>query len=132
MRPTSWPAERTPAISELPAAVRVPRGADAEALADGLTDDITAGLSRFQFLRVVSRREADHAKGQAAGALTAGQLGARYFVEGTLRTAGTVVRRNARTNAHLWAEIYEGGPVLVAARGWAKIRGVQSGRSAAW
>jgi TolB-like protein len=46
-------------------------------------------------------------KGQAAGALTAGQLGARYFVEGTLRSAGTVVRLNARTNAHLWAEIYE-------------------------
>jgi serine/threonine protein kinase len=69
---------------------------DAEALADGLTDDITAGLSRFQYLRVVSRREAETAKGQSADALAAERLGARYLVEGTVRTAGTAVRLNLR------------------------------------
>ena len=85
---------------------------DGEALADGLTDDITAGLSRFQYLRVVSRREAESAKGQSADALAAERLGARYLVEGAVRTAGTAVRLSVRlvdttTSAHMWAENYD-------------------------
>ena len=40
-------------------------GSDAEALADGLTDDITAGLARFPYLRVVSGPDAEAAKGKA-------------------------------------------------------------------
>jgi serine/threonine protein kinase/tetratricopeptide (TPR) repeat protein len=87
-------------------------GGDAEALADGLTDDITAGLSRFQYLRVVSRREAETAKGQSADAVASEKLGARYLVEGTVRTAGTALRLNVRlvdtaTSAHMWAENYD-------------------------
>jgi TolB-like protein/Tfp pilus assembly protein PilF len=84
---------------------------DAEALADGLTDDITAGLSRFQYLCVVSRRDAEAVKGHSADALAAERLGARYLVEGAARTAGTAVRLtvrlvDTRTNAHMWAEAY--------------------------
>jgi TolB-like protein/predicted Zn-dependent protease len=97
-------------VAVLPFAFR--GGEDAEALAEGLTDDITAGLSRFQHLRVVSRREAEGAKGQAADARAAEQLAARYLVEGTVRTAGSAVRLNARlvdttTSAHIWAETYD-------------------------
>jgi serine/threonine-protein kinase len=97
-------------IALLPFACR--GSGDAEALADGLTDDITAGLSRFQYLRVVSRHDAEVAKGQAADARAAERLGARYLVEGTVRTAGTSVRLGVRlidttTNAHLWAENYD-------------------------
>ena len=97
-------------VAVLPFAFR--GGTDAEALADGLTDDITAGLSRFQYLCVVSRREADTARGQAADALAAVRLGARYIVEGTMRTAASALRLNVRlvdtrTSAHMWAETYD-------------------------
>ena len=97
-------------VAVLPFAFR--GGDDAEALADGLTDDITAGLSRFQHLRVVSRRDADAAKGQAADAQAAERLAARYLVEGTVRTAGSGLRLNVRlvdttTSAHIWAETYD-------------------------
>ena len=86
--------------------------ADAEALADGLTDDITAGLSRFQHLRVVSRHDAEPAKGRPADARTAETVGARYLLDGTVRTAGAAVRVSARlvdsaTGAHMWADTYE-------------------------
>src|SRR5262245_691396 len=87
-------------------------GSDAEALADGLTDDITAGLARFPCLRVVSRPDAEAAKGRAADARAASLVGARYLLEGTLRTAGTITRINVRlidveTSSHLWAETYD-------------------------
>src|SRR5262249_40097780 len=85
---------------------------DAEALADGLTDDITAGLARFPYLRVVSRPDAEAAKGRAADARAAALVGARYLLEGTVRTAGSVTRVNIRlidveTGAHLWAETFD-------------------------
>ena len=84
-------------------------GSDAEALADGLTDDITAGLARFPYLRVVSRPDAEAAKGKAADSRAAALVGARYLLEGAVRTAGTVTRVSARlidveSGSHLWAE----------------------------
>jgi TolB-like protein len=67
------------------------------ALADGITDDLTAGLSRFAHLRVVSRARtsglaADRNDLRAAGR----QLEARYLLEGSVRSAGTSVRISAR------------------------------------
>ena len=98
-------------IAVLPLQSR-PAGSDAEALADGLTDDITAGLARFPYLRVVSRPDAEAAKGRAADARAASLVGARYLLEGTVRTAGTVTRVNARlidveTGGHLWADTFD-------------------------
>ncbi len=64
------------------------------------------GLSRFSYLRVISRRS-------AADARSAGkELGARYVMEGSLRQAGTKLRLaiqlvDAISDAHLWAENYE-------------------------
>ena len=83
-------------------------GSDAEALADGLTDDITSGLARFPYLRIVSRPDAEAAKGRAADARAASLVGARYLLEGAVRTAGSVTRINARlidfeTGSHLWS-----------------------------
>ncbi len=83
-------------------------GADVSltALAEGLTAEIVTGLSRFSYLRVISR-------GAAADAGTAGrELGARYVMEGSLRQAGTTLRLavqlvDAVSGAHLWAENYE-------------------------
>jgi len=83
-------------------------GADAslKSLAEGLTDEIVTGLSRFSYLRVISRGSAPDA--QSAGK----QLGARYIMEGSLRQAGTKLRLavqlvDAVSGAHLWAENYE-------------------------
>jgi TolB-like protein len=98
-------------IAVLPFVPR-PAGGDAEALADGLTEDIAAGLARFPTLRVVSRAQVDRLAGQAPDAGTAATLGARYFVDGTVRTAGTALRVSARlvdasSGTHMWAETYE-------------------------
>ena len=87
-------------------------GVDAEAMADGLTDDITAGLARFPYLRVVSRPDAAAAKGRTADARSAALVGARYLLDGTIRTAGGSARTSVRlidgeTGAHLWAETYD-------------------------
>ena len=76
------------------------------ALADGLTEEIVTGLSRFSYLKVISRRAA--ADAQAAGR----DLGARYVLEGSLRHAGSRIRLavqlvDANSGAHLWAETYE-------------------------
>ena len=61
-------------------------GSDAEALADGLTDDITAGLARFPYLRVVSRPDAEAAKGKAA--TPGGGAGRRTISAGRRRADG--------------------------------------------
>lgn len=115
VRPAPTPSSGPSLSSDLRVAV-LPftfRGAgDAEALAEGLTEDITAGLSRFRHLRVVARHDAEVAKGQTADARAAEKLGARYLLEGTARTAGTVVRLNVRlidtsTSAHIWTETYD-------------------------
>jgi adenylate cyclase len=72
--------------------------ADLTALAEGLTEDIVTGLSRFSYIRVMAR-----------GSPT---TGARYLMEGSLRRAGKKLRIavrlvDAETGAHLWAEAYD-------------------------
>ena len=52
--------------------------ADLEALADGLTEDVTAGLSRFPYLQVIVHNSAMAYQGRAADIRTVGlELGAR-------------------------------------------------------
>lgn len=63
--------------------------------ADGLTDEIVAGLSRFSYLRLVRK---DHS--------------ARYVLDGALRQAGSKLRATIRltdsaSNETLWTETYE-------------------------
>ena len=84
-----------------------------EALAEGLTEEIITGLSRFSYLRVIARGStlhftADHINVRAAG----NELGARYVMEGSLRQAGSRLRvavqlTDATTGTHLWAETYD-------------------------
>jgi TolB-like protein/Tfp pilus assembly protein PilF len=87
--------------------------AELTALADGLTDDIVTGLSRFSYLRVIARSFIPQHSNQSADGRSAGkQLGARYVMEGTLRQAGSKLRLavqlvDATSGAHLWAETYE-------------------------
>lgn len=87
--------------------------AELAALAEGLTEDIVTGLSRFSYLRVIARSSTSDSAAGAADLRAAGKaLGARYVMDGSVRQAGTKLRLavqvvDARTGAHLWAENYE-------------------------
>ena len=87
--------------------------ADLTALADGLSEDVVTGLSRFSYLRVIARGSTLHYANQATDLRTVGKgLGARYVMEGSLRQAGTKLRLAVQlvdtvSGAHLWAENYE-------------------------
>ncbi len=89
--------------------------ADLSALAEGLSDEIVTGLSRFSYLRVISRSSTSRYAGQTTDVRTVGaEIGARYVMEGSLRQAGAKLRLtvqlvDATTGAHLWAETYERG-----------------------
>ena len=90
------------------------RGADAalESLAEGLTEDIVTGLSRFSYLRVIARGSTSRSSNQDTDVRTMGrQLGARYVIEGSLRQAGSSIRVSVQIvdtsdGAHVWAETY--------------------------
>jgi serine/threonine protein kinase/Tfp pilus assembly protein PilF len=92
-----------------------------ESLADGLTEDVTAGLSRFPYLRVVAYNSAMTYKNRSTDIRAVGrELGARYVVEGSIRKRERALRINAQlvdaaTRVQLWAETYnrelgDGGP----------------------
>jgi TolB-like protein/cytochrome c-type biogenesis protein CcmH/NrfG len=74
--------------------------ADTIALAEGLTEEITAGLIKFPYLKIVAASTPERPPG------------ARYVVQGSLRRAGTVLRVTAElidseTGVHLWAEKFD-------------------------
>jgi TolB-like protein/predicted Ser/Thr protein kinase len=83
------------------------------ALADGLFDEIVAGLSRFSHLRVIARTSTLRYANQAVDLRAAGrELGARYIMDGSLRQASarlrvTVQLSETATGVELWAETYE-------------------------
>jgi TolB-like protein/Tfp pilus assembly protein PilF len=83
------------------------------ALADGLSEGIVTGMSRFSYLRVVARGATLRYGSTATDARSAGrELGARYVMEGSVRQAGRKVRIavqlvDAGSGAHLWAESYD-------------------------
>ncbi len=87
--------------------------ADIEALADGLTEDVTSGLSRFSYLHVIAHNSAMAYKGRPADIRTVGrELGARYVLEGSVRKRGRAIRVSAQlmdaiTGTQLWAESYD-------------------------
>ncbi len=84
-----------------------------KALADGLSEEIITGLSRFSYLRVIARGSTARYSNESGDIRAIGkELGARYVMESTLRQAGTKLRLavqllDANTGAHLWAENYE-------------------------
>jgi TolB-like protein len=87
--------------------------ADLTALAEGLSEEIVTGLSRFSYLRVIARGSTSRYASQASDLRTVGKdLGARYVMEGSLRQAGSKLRLSVQlvdavSGAHLWAENYE-------------------------
>jgi TolB-like protein/Flp pilus assembly protein TadD/predicted Ser/Thr protein kinase len=122
----SKPAGTAPAVaiideaaapSEVPRVAVVPfktRTGDAEleSFAEGLTEEITSGLSQFRHLVVVSSSAAARFKGPTDLGEVGRQLDARFLLEGSIRKAGTSVRvsvqlLDAATGAHLWAEHFD-------------------------
>ena len=86
---------------------------DLMALAEGLSEDVVTGLSRFSYLRVIARGSTLRYANHATDLRTVGkELSARYVMEGSLRQAGTKVRIaaqliDASSGADLWAETYD-------------------------
>jgi adenylate cyclase len=72
--------------------------ASVQTLAEGLTTEINAGLTRFSYLRVIAAGSSDKA--------------ARYVIDGSIRQAGSRLRVTVQltdtiTAAQLWVETYE-------------------------
>ena len=121
------PLSRTAVATPAPGAARADEGfwvavlpfkytgsnADLTALAEGLTEDIVTGLSRFSYLRVIARGSTAKYSSESGDVRTTGkELGARYVMEGSLRQAGTRLRLavqlvDTTSGAHLWAEAYD-------------------------
>lgn len=87
--------------------------AELTALAEGLTEDILTGLSRFSYLRVIARGSTAKYSSESGDVRAIGkELGARYVMEGSLRQAGKRLRLavqlvDTASGAHLWAETYD-------------------------
>ena len=98
---------------ELPFADMSP-DADHEYFSDGLTEEIIADLAGIRALSVISRTSVMRFKDARDDIPSIGrQLGARYVLEGSVRKAGDRLRItaqliDARTDAHLWADKYDG------------------------
>lgn len=88
--------------------------AENEYFADGLTDEITANLSKVRALRVISRTSSRMFRSSNSNARTiAAELGVRYLLEGSVRRADNRLRITAQlidatADAHVWAETYDG------------------------
>src|SRR5262245_31435526 len=86
----------------------------AEAIADGIVEEITSSLSRIRDFTVIARNSAYAYKGLAKDVRAVSrELGVRYLVEGSLRKAGERVRITAQlidaaTGTHIWADSYNG------------------------
>jgi TolB-like protein len=87
--------------------------ADLSAVAEGLSEDIVTGLSRFSYLKVIARTStARFAQGLGDVRTIGKELGARYVMEGGVRQAGSILRITVQlvdttSGAHLWAESYD-------------------------
>ena len=86
---------------------------DQEYFADGMTEDIITGLSRFRSLFVIARNSTFAYKGKSPDVReVARDLGVRYILEGSVRRVGERIRItgqliDAGTGNHLWAERYD-------------------------
>jgi serine/threonine protein kinase len=101
VRPPSSGADRTTGVwtTVLPFTARGDDG-DITALAEGLTEDVTAGLIKFPYLKIVAPSGPQR------------PASARYVVQGSLRRAGSMLRvsvelTDSESGVHLWAERFD-------------------------
>jgi len=108
----SVPATDKPSIAVLPFA-NMSGDPDQEYFADGITEDIMTGLSRFGYFFVISRNSTFSYKGTAIRVSTVAQeLGVRYVLEGSVRKTDERIRITAQlidaeADKHIWAETYD-------------------------
>jgi TolB-like protein len=109
------PAKRRPHLSivVLPFA-NLSGDANQDYFADGITENLTARLSRLRGSFVIARNTAFTLKGRNVDAREIGkELGVRYVLEGSVQRDQSQVRVNAQlidaeNGGHLWADRFEG------------------------
>jgi TolB-like protein/Flp pilus assembly protein TadD len=110
--------ESAPAVPDRPSIAVLPFAnmsgdPEQEYFADGMVEEITTALSRFQSLFVIARNSSFTFKGKAVDIKEVGRrLGVRYVLEGAVRKASGKVRITcqlieAATGAHIWADRFE-------------------------
>ncbi|MGO4523649.1 adenylate/guanylate cyclase domain-containing protein [Microvirga sp. 2MCAF35] len=111
--------QSSPPIPERPSIAVLPfdymsESRDGEFLADGLSEDIIAALSRIRSFFVIARNSTFMYKGQPVNVQQVSRdLGVRYVLEGSVRRSRDKVRITAQlidatTGAHLWGDRYDG------------------------
>lgn len=101
-----------PSIAVLPFS-NMSADSEQDFFADGMTEDIITGLSRFRSLLVSARNTSFAFKGMSPDVrAVARDLGVRYVLEGSVRRGGDRIRItgqliDATTGNYLWAERYE-------------------------
>jgi adenylate cyclase len=107
-----------PALSDRPSDAVLPfvnmsGDAKQEYCSDGITEEISTELARFEELLVVGRSSTFQYKGKPIDPRKVGQeLGARYVLEGSVRRAADTIRVTAQLldadkGMHVWAHTYE-------------------------
>jgi TolB-like protein len=87
--------------------------AEQEYFADGVVEEIIAGLARIKWLFVIARNSSFIYKGHAIDVRQVGrELGVRYVLQGGVRKAGDRVRIStqlidAETGEHVWVERFD-------------------------
>jgi len=109
---TAPPLPEKPAIAVLPFAnLSVDR--EHRYFADGVTQDIVTGLSRFRALVVIAHGSSAAYANRTVGIDTvAAQLGVRYIVDGSVQREAQRVRVTAQlidalTRRHIWSDQYD-------------------------
>jgi adenylate cyclase len=111
---TALPLPDKPSIAVLPFQ-NMSADPDQEYFVDGLVEDIIMALSRVKWLFVIARNSSFIYKGKTVDVRQVGRdLGVRYVLEGSIRTAANRIRLTAQlidasSGDHLWADRYEGG-----------------------
>jgi adenylate cyclase len=101
-----------PSIAVLPF-INMSGDPDQDYFADGIVEDITAALSRFRHLFVISRNSSFTYKGRSVDVKQVSrELGVRYVLEGSVRHVENRIRISAQlidgtTGTHHWAERYD-------------------------
>ncbi|RDJ05786.1 adenylate/guanylate cyclase domain-containing protein [Rhizobium grahamii] len=114
---TARTASPRPALPERPSIAVLPfnaMGPEQDFFCDGLTEDITTALCKLRGFFVIARNTMFTYKGKPVDVRAIGrELGIRYVLEGSVRKSGNRVRVTAQlidatSEAHLWAERYDG------------------------
>lgn len=105
-------AESAPSIAVLPFA-DLSKNRDQQYFADGLAEELLDSLTRLDRLRVAARTSSFALRDKSLGIPAVGrELGVRYVLEGSVRSAADRVRVTAQlidaaNGFHLWSETYE-------------------------